>query len=104
MIGEVPELSMAQKDGAPPATLGAGSAPGESGVSVLSARFEGAIHVSATSRRRHHVFFGMSGPLRDDFHVRRGEVGIGIDRQFAEGDRAPNHKYQGGDDDQEALR
>jgi AraC family transcriptional regulator len=69
MIGEVPELSMAQKDGAPPATLGAGSAPGESGVSVLSARFEGAIHVSATSRRRHHVFFGMSGPLRYRCHI-----------------------------------
>ena len=69
MIGEVPELSMAQEDGAPPATLGAGSAPGESGVSVLSARFQGALHVSATSRRRHHVFFSMSEPLRYRCHI-----------------------------------
>jgi AraC family transcriptional regulator len=69
MIGEIPELSMAQEDGAPPTTLGAGSAPGESGVSVLSAHFEGAIHVSATSRRRHHVFFGMSEPLRYRCHI-----------------------------------
>jgi AraC family transcriptional regulator len=52
------------KDGALPATIGAGSAPGESGVSVLSARFKGAIHVSATSRRRHHVFFSLSRQLR----------------------------------------
>ena len=42
MIGEIPELCMAQADGALPATLGEGSAPGESGVSVLSARFRGA--------------------------------------------------------------
>ena len=69
MIGEVSELSMAQEDGAPPATLGARSAPGESGVSVLRARFEGAMHVNATSRRRHHVFFGMSEPLRYRCHI-----------------------------------
>jgi AraC family transcriptional regulator len=69
MIGEVPELSMAQEDGAPPATLGAGSAPGESGVSVLSAQFEGGIHISAASRRRHHVFFGMAEPLRYRCHI-----------------------------------
>jgi AraC family transcriptional regulator len=64
MPREVLELSMAQKDGAHPATLGAGSAPGESGMSVLSARFKGAIHVSATSRRRHHLFFSLSDQLR----------------------------------------
>lgn len=64
MPKEVPELSMAQEDGAQPATLSAGSAPGESGVSVLSARFEGAIHVSATSRWRHHLFFSLSDQLR----------------------------------------
>ena len=69
MLGEVPELSMAQKDGALPATLSAGSAPGESGVSVLSARFKGAIHISAMSRRRHHVFFSMSDQLRYQCHI-----------------------------------
>jgi AraC family transcriptional regulator len=69
MLEEVPELSMAQEDGALPATLGAGSAPGESGVSVLSARFKGALHVSATSRRRHHVFFSKSDQLRYRCHI-----------------------------------
>ena len=54
MLEEVPELSMAQENGALPAML---SAAGESGVSVASARFQGAMHVSATSRRHHHVCF-----------------------------------------------
>ena len=69
MLEEVPELSMAQEDGALPATLSAGSAPGESGVSVLSARFKGAMHISATSRHRHHVFFNMSDKSRYQCHI-----------------------------------
>jgi AraC family transcriptional regulator len=54
--------TLAQRDGGFPTTLVAGSAPGESGVSVISARFEGGLHVSGTSRR-HHICFQMS-PLR----------------------------------------
>ena len=40
------ELRMAQEDGGPPTTLAAGSAPGESGVSVLGVRFQGGAHVN----------------------------------------------------------
>ena len=39
------ELRLAQEDGGPPKTLAAGSAPGESGVSVLGVRFRGGAHV-----------------------------------------------------------
>jgi AraC family transcriptional regulator len=69
MLGQVPELSMAQGDGALPVTLSSGSPPGESGVSVLSARFKGAVHVSGTSRRRHHVCFSLSDQLRYQCHI-----------------------------------
>jgi AraC family transcriptional regulator len=64
MPEEVLELLMAQEDGAPPAAVSLGSPLGESGVSVLSARFNGAVHISATSRRNHHVFFSLSDQLR----------------------------------------
>jgi hypothetical protein len=64
MPKEAPELSMAQEDGAQPATLSAGGALSESGVSVRSARFEGAIHIRATSRRRDHLLFSQSDQLR----------------------------------------
>jgi hypothetical protein len=40
------ELCLVQKDGGPPTTLAAGSAPGESGVSVLGVRFRGGAHVN----------------------------------------------------------
>jgi AraC family transcriptional regulator len=43
-------LSLAQQDGSWPTTLAAGSAPGESGVSILSVRFQGAVHLNATLR------------------------------------------------------
>src|SRR5262245_31306119 len=46
-------LSLAQQDGSWPATLAAGSAPGESGVSILGVRFQGAVHLSATLK--HHL-------------------------------------------------
>jgi AraC family transcriptional regulator len=39
------ELRLAQKDGGPPKTLAAGSAPGQSGVSVLGVRFQDGAHV-----------------------------------------------------------
>jgi AraC family transcriptional regulator len=51
--------SLAQKDGSPPTTLAAGRAPGESGVSVLSVRFQGSAHFSATPQQ-HLIWFQMS--------------------------------------------
>jgi len=59
MFDETSELCFAQGDGSLPTTLGAGSAPGESGVFVLNARFQGGMHFSAKPRR-HHVFFQVS--------------------------------------------
>src|SRR6516164_2754752 len=59
MFDEGSELCFAQEDGGLPTTLGAGSAPGESGVSVLSALFQGGMHFSAKPRR-HHIFFQVS--------------------------------------------
>src|SRR5215831_5939918 len=59
MFDEASELCFAQGDGGLPKTLGAGSAPGESGVFVLSAQFQGGMHFSAKPRR-HHIFFQVS--------------------------------------------
>jgi|RhiMethySRZTD1v2_1073278.scaffolds.fasta_scaffold539629_1 AraC family transcriptional regulator len=47
MIGSSGELCLVQKDGCPPTRLAAGNAPGESGVSILSLRFEGGMHLRA---------------------------------------------------------
>ena len=52
-------LRMAQQDGGAPTTLAAGSAPGESGVSVLNFRFDGGMHLLATPRC-HCICFEMS--------------------------------------------
>jgi AraC family transcriptional regulator len=59
MFDVTSELCFAQGDGGLPTTLGAGSAPGESGVFVLNARFQGGMHFSAKPRR-HHIFFQVS--------------------------------------------
>ena len=59
MFDEASELCFAQDDGGLPTTLGAGSAPGENGVFVLNARFQGGMHFSAKPRR-HHIFFQVS--------------------------------------------
>lgn len=56
MFKEVSELCLAQGDGSLPTRIAAGSAPGESGVFVLGARFKDGMHISATPRR-HHVCF-----------------------------------------------
>jgi AraC family transcriptional regulator len=53
---------MVQGGGLPPTALSAGSAPGESGVSVLRARFKGGVHFSATLQR-HLVCFHMTAPV-----------------------------------------
>jgi AraC family transcriptional regulator len=54
--------------GGPPTVLGAGSAPGESGVSVVSASWQGGMHVSATAQR-HHVYFNMSDQPRFECRI-----------------------------------
>lgn len=56
---ETGELRLAQDDGGPPTTLGAGTAPGESGVSVISVRFRGGAHLSGTLRQ-HFICFQLS--------------------------------------------
>jgi AraC family transcriptional regulator len=54
---------LVQGDGGPPAALAAGSAPGESGVSVLSVRFQGGAHFSATPQQ-HLIWFQISPQAR----------------------------------------
>jgi hypothetical protein len=51
-------VRMALQDSGPPTTLATGSAPDESGVSVLSVRFDGSMHVQATARC-HRICFQM---------------------------------------------
>jgi AraC family transcriptional regulator len=50
------EANLAQEDGCLPTTLAVGSAPGESGVSVLRLRFRGGLHFSATTQQ-HLIWF-----------------------------------------------
>jgi AraC family transcriptional regulator len=59
MFPEISELRSAQADGGLPTVVASGSAPGESGVFVFSARFRGGGHVSATPRR-HHIWFHLT--------------------------------------------
>jgi AraC family transcriptional regulator len=56
MFDEASEVRFAQQDGSVPTVLGAGSAPGESGLSILNARFQGSGHFSAKPRS-HHMYF-----------------------------------------------
>jgi AraC family transcriptional regulator len=58
MFDEASEICFAQGDDGLPTTLGAGCAPGESGV-FLNARFQGGMHFSAKPRS-HHIFFQVS--------------------------------------------
>jgi AraC family transcriptional regulator len=53
---EIGASYLVQEDGESPTTLVAGSAPGESGVSVVSLRFRGGLHFSATPHR-HLIWF-----------------------------------------------
>jgi len=57
---EIDTLRMEQHGGGAPTTLAAGRAPGESGVSVLSVRFDGGMHLLATGARCHCICFQMS--------------------------------------------
>jgi AraC family transcriptional regulator len=81
---EISELRLAQADGGLPTVAAAGSAPGESGVFVLSARFHGGGHVSATPRRHHicfhltpsaHIDSRMAGQARS-YEPSRGSLAI----------------------------
>jgi AraC family transcriptional regulator len=56
-------LYLVQRDGYSPAALTAGSAPGESGVSVVRARFRGGVHFRATLEQ-HLVCFYLTVPVR----------------------------------------
>src|ERR1700732_2597659 len=62
MIG-VAGFNLTQGNGGLPTTLTAGSAPGESGISVLSLRFRGGAHFSATTQQ--HLIWFVS-PVRVD--------------------------------------
>jgi hypothetical protein len=77
MFQEISELRLAQADGGLPTVAAAGSAPGESGVFVLSARFHGGGHVSATPRR-HHICFHLTPSAHIDSrmagHPRRPSI------------------------------
>lgn len=64
------DLHLTQGDGGLPTTLVAGSAPGESGVSVFKGRFRGSAHFSATPRQ-HLFWFPLSS--RVQYHCRIGD-------------------------------
>jgi len=68
MFQEISEVRLAQADGDLPTTVGAGSAPGESGVFVYGARFHGGGHISATPRR-HHICFNVRSNARFDCRI-----------------------------------
>jgi hypothetical protein len=59
-------LYLAQGDGGLPTTSAAGSAPGESGVSVFSLRFCGGMHFGATTQQ-HLIWF--ASPVRIDCRI-----------------------------------
>jgi AraC family transcriptional regulator len=65
---EFSELRVLQADGGPPMTLAAGSASGESGVSVLGLRFRNGAHVSAVMRK-HVICFQLSPGVHIDCHI-----------------------------------
>ena len=68
MMIDIGEIYLAQGDGGRPTTLAAGSAPGESGVSILSVRFRGGAHFSATPRR-HLIWFHLSSQVRVECRI-----------------------------------
>src|SRR5262245_32476384 len=59
LITGIGEISLLQAGGALPTILAEGSAPGESGVSILNVQFEGGVHFSA-SPRQHLIWFQLS--------------------------------------------
>jgi AraC family transcriptional regulator len=69
MTTDFGELHLAQKNGGLPTTLAAGSAPGESGVSVLNVRFQGGMHLKATLRQHLICFQKMDGRPRFECRI-----------------------------------
>src|SRR5262245_15616957 len=59
MIIGTEEVYLVQDNGGVPTILAAGSAQGESGVSILSLRFKNGVHFSATIRQ-HLIWFQLS--------------------------------------------
>jgi AraC family transcriptional regulator len=72
IMTRVAEVYAAQADGGPPTTLVAGSAPGETGVSVLGVRYDGGMHFQAAPRW-HCICFQMS-PVRVERRMVGGVV------------------------------
>jgi AraC family transcriptional regulator len=68
MITATSQFYLAQKNGALPMTLAAGGAAGESGVSLLSVRFQGGVHLSATPRQ-HLICFQMCPQVRFECRI-----------------------------------
>ena len=69
MLEEISEVSMTHKDGGSPIMLGAGSAPGESGVFVVRTSCKGGMHHVSATARRHHVFFNLSDQSRFECRI-----------------------------------
>jgi hypothetical protein len=61
MTIDIGELHLAQADGGLPTLEAHGSAPGESGVSIVNVRFQDGAHFSATPRQ-HIIWFQTSPP------------------------------------------
>jgi hypothetical protein len=59
MITREIELALAQEDGNLPTTIVAGSAPGESGVSIRFVRFRDGLHLSGTVQQ-HFICFQLA--------------------------------------------
>jgi len=76
IITAIGELDVAQANGDPPATLVAGSAPGESGLAVFCHPFWGGMHFRATPRH-HCICFQISPKLRMAGKVVRHEPPAG---------------------------
>jgi AraC family transcriptional regulator len=66
-------FSLLQRDGGLPTILVNGSAPGESGVSILHIRFHGGAHFSATPRQ-HLVWFQASAQARMECRIAGREL------------------------------
>jgi AraC family transcriptional regulator len=68
MMLDIHKLHLAQADGGLPTLAVNGSAPGESGVSILDVQFQDGLHFSATPRQ-HLIWFLTSPPVRFDCRI-----------------------------------
>jgi AraC family transcriptional regulator len=68
MMIDISELHLAQADGGLPTMAAHGSAPGESGVSIVNVQFRDGAHFSATPRQ-HLIWFQTSPPVRFDCRI-----------------------------------